>query len=337
MKRKTLLWHVVFWILYMSIFTFVEGGYSNKFREAFLIEAAYFPIRMVVVYVNYFLFMPNFLLKGQIRTYILKTFISIVLATIAHRYLMYEYINELIFPGWDQGSFWQSYKFVQAGMIITSPMIFLIGITVVYRLVESQKKLAQIAEERTKAELLYLKNQINPHFFFNTLNNLYGLSLSKSDKTPEVVMKLSELMSYMLYDTKQSSVPLEKEINYVKNYIELEEIRFEGRFTCNLKVKGPFDQISVPPLLLLPFVENAFKHGVNTSSSGAWINVDVEIFDNQLSFCVENSVAVKTETTKGGLGIENVKRRLELIYPERHKLRFSEKNDGFKVSLLLQL
>ncbi|WP_436517480.1 sensor histidine kinase [Ekhidna sp. To15] len=337
MKRRTFLWHSLFWVVYMSIFTFVEGGYSNKFRQAFFIETAYFPIRLVVVYLNYFVIMPGFLLKGRIGQYLTRTFISILIAAVFHRFVMYQYINELIFPDWDQGSFWQLYKFVQAGMIITSPMIFLIGITVVYRLIDSQKKLAQIAEERTKAELLYLKNQINPHFFFNTLNNLYGLALSKSDKTPEVVMKLSELMSYMLYDTKQSFVTLDKEIHYIKNYIELEEVRFEGRFNCNMKIEGMTEQLSVPPLLLLPFVENAFKHGVNTSSSGAWINVNLVVTKTELSFSVENSIGLKQKSHKGGLGIKNVQRRLELLYPDKHELTFGENDNSYKVFLALQL
>ncbi len=337
MKKKTLLWHALFWVVYMSIFTFVEGGYNNHFRQAFLIEVAYFPIRLIVVYLNYFVFMPKFLLRGKIGNYLFKTFISILLAAIFHRFVMYQYINELIFPGWDQGSFWQLYKFVQAAMIITSPMIFLIGITVVYRLIESQKKLAQIAEERTKAELLYLKNQINPHFFFNTLNNLYGLALTKSEQTAEVVMKLSELMSYMLYDTTQNEVTLEKEINYIKNYIELEEVRFEGRFICNMDVVGVLDQVHIPPLLFLPFIENAFKHGVNTSSSGAWINVYLEVKEDELNFRVENSIGANQKMIKGGLGIENVKRRLELLYPSKHELTYGRMDNGYRVSLVIKL
>ncbi len=332
-----MIWHIIFWMVYMSIFTFVEGGYSNQFREAMLIEAAYFPIRLMVVYLNYFFLMPRLLLKGATLKYILLTFFSVLIGTLLQRWFAYYYINELIFPGWDQGSFWQLYKFVQAGMIITSPMIFLIGITVVYRLVESQKKLAEIAEERTKAELQYLKNQINPHFFFNTLNNLYGLSLAKSDKTSEVVMKLSELMSYMLYDTQQSSVPLAKELNYIRNYIELEEVRFDGRFNCNVSIEGDIVKVSIPPMLLLPFVENAFKHGVNTSSAGAWINVKVRVDQKELNFVVENSVGEKKARTKGGLGIENVKRRLELLYPKLHDLNYGETDEGYKITLLLKL
>lgn len=337
MKRRTLIWHIIFWVVYMSIFTFVEGGYNNQFREAMLIEAAYFPIRLMVVYINYFLLMPRLLLKGATMRYILLTLATIIIGALLQRWFAFYHINELIFPNWDQGSFWQLYRFVQAGMIITSPMIFLIGITVIYRLVESQRKLAEIAEERTKAELQYLKNQINPHFFFNTLNNLYGLALSKSDKTPEVVMKLSELMSYMLYDTRQNTVPLSKELNYIQNYIELEEVRYEGRFSCNVRMEGEVERVSLPPMLLLPFVENAFKHGVNTSSEGAWIYVQVKVNRGRLSFVVENSVGEKKSETKGGLGIKNVKRRLRLLYPETHSLQYGETNEGYKITLEIDL
>ncbi len=321
----------------MSIFTFVEGGYNNRFRDAMLIEAAYFPIRLLVVYTNYFILMPRLLLNGATIRYILMTLTTIIIGALLQRWFAFYHINELIFPGWEQGEFWQLYRIVQTGMIITSPMIFLIGITVVYRLVESQRKLAEIAEERTKAELQYLKNQINPHFFFNTLNNLYGLALAKSDKTSEVVMKLSELMSYMLYDTRQSTVPLTKELNYIQNYIELEEIRFEGRFSCNVGMEGDVESVNLPPMLLLPFVENAFKHGVNTASRDAWINVIVKADRDRLSFVVENSVGEKKAETKGGLGIENVKRRLELLYPQKHTLEYGKTEEGYKITLELNL
>ncbi|MEP5612248.1 MAG: histidine kinase [Cyclobacteriaceae bacterium] len=338
MKNRVFLWHLLFWIVYMSIFTFIEGGYANQFREAFLIEVAYFPIRLAVIYLNYFWLMPKFLLNDKTRQYVILTILSILIASFLHRLLMFSFINELIFPGWDQGSFWQGYKFLRAGMIITSPMIFLIGLTVIYRLVDSQKKLAEISEERTKTELQYLKNQINPHFFFNTLNSLYGLALKKSDQTPNVVMKLSELMSYMLYDTDQTGVALSKEINYIKNYIELEEVRFEGRFKCNLQVDGDIDNLLIPPMILLPFVENAFKHGVNTSSEGAWINVLIRGGKKELMFEVENSIGKSSEEEKkGGLGIQNVVRRLQLLFEDNYSLNYGRSGQKYSVQLTIQL
>lgn len=320
----------------MSIFTFVEGGYNNQFREAMLIEVTYFPVRLLIVYLNYFFLMPRLLLKDQTRKYIIYTLGSIIMGIFIQRYCSYYYTNAIIFPDWNQGSFWQTYKFLQTGMILTSPMIFLIGITVVYRLVESQRKIAVISEERTKAELQYLKSQINPHFFFNTLNNLYGLALAKSDKTPDVVMKLSELMSYMLYETQQQFVSLSKEINYIKNYIELEEVRFEGRFTCELDMPGN-EQIAIPPMLLLPFVENAFKHGVHTSSEGAWIKVRLQMENQLLTFEVENSVGGERNDANGGLGIANVKRRLELLFPQLHELNIYPAKDTFRILLKIEL
>lgn len=321
----------------MSIFTFIEGGYKNQFREALLIEMAYFPIRLLVVYFNYFLLLPKLLMQEKTKKYILYTFLSLTVAVLIHRLLMFHYINELIFPNWDQGSFWQLYKFIQTGMIITSPMIFIVGITVVYRLVASQRKITEIEKEKTKTELQYLRNQINPHFFFNTLNNLYGLALVKSDKTADLVMKLSELMSYMLYDSQQPFVPLSKEISYIKNYIELEKIRFDERFICEFDIINDVE-IEIPPMLLLPFVENAFKHGVHSSSSNAWIRVGLLVEKQHLKFEVENSVELEKDTDKGGgLGISNIKRRLELLYTDKHDLRIHRSSNSFQIVLNIEL
>lgn len=336
MSKKTLFWHVIFWIVYMSIFTFVEGGYNNNFRQALFIELAYFPIRIIVVYTNYFAFVPRLLLREHVFKYIIYTLLTVFAGTVLYRYFAFTYINPFLYPDWNQGAFLQPYRFVQSAMIITSPMIFLIGITVIYRLVESQRRIAEIAEERTKAELQYLKSQINPHFFFNTLNNLYGLALAKSDKTPDVVMKLSELMSYMLYETQHQIVPIEKEITYIKNYIELEKIRFEGRFSCELDIEN-MSHLNIPPMLLLPFVENAFKHGVHTSSKDAWIKVGLRMEGKQLTFKVANSIGEKQNERKGGLGIANLKRRLELLYPDKYVLDIQSSEDTFLISLKIEL
>ncbi len=339
MKRKTLLWHIVFWIVYMAIFTFVEGGYQNNFDEAFALEASYLPSRLLLVYFNYFMLLPRFLLKRKIEKYIGYTLITIIIATTIQRVLSFYLINPLIFPDWEQGVFLQAYRIAQAGMIITSPMIFLIGMTVVIRWAGSEKKIQQLAREKVETELKYLRNQVNPHFFFNTLNNLYGLAQEKSDKTPEVVLKLSELMSYMLYETNKPLIQLGREIDYIRNYIALEEQRYEDRFSCNLSIKGEVNKVKVPPVLMLPFVENAFKHGINKESEGAWMNIDLRVEKEKLYFVVENSLAAqkKVDTQKGGLGIKNVERRLELLYPNGHTLNHGPGSDKYRIELMIDL
>lgn len=339
MKRKTLLWHTVFWIVYMAIFTFVEGGYQNNFDEAFALEASYLPSRLMLVYFNYFFLLPRFLLKRKIEKYIGFTLITIVIATAIQRLLGFYIINPLIFPDWQQGPFFEAFRIAQAAMIITSPMIFLIGMTVVIRWAGSEKKIEQLAREKVETELKYLRNQVNPHFFFNTLNNLYGLAQEKSDKTPEVVLKLSELMSYMLYETNKPLIQLSREIDYIRNYISLEEQRYQDRFSCNLSIKGEVRKVKVPPMLVLPFVENAFKHGINKESEGAWMNIDLKVDQDKLFFNVENSLATqeKTDTKNGGLGIKNVERRLELLYPQAHTLVYGPEVDKYSIALTIDL
>lgn len=322
----------------MSIFTFVEGGYSNQFRQAFYMELGFLPFRLFVVYLNYFWLLPRFLLKRKISDYLIYTFLSILLMSFLNRAFFYYYLNAFIFPGWEQGSFPQAYKLVQSIMIITSPMIFLIGLVIMNRWVTSERKAESLENEKVRAELSYLRSQINPHFFFNTLNTLYGLALKKSEKTAEVVMKLSELMSYILYDADRESVTLEKEIDQINRYIDLEQIRYDNRFHTELKVQGTVEDFEIPPLILLPFVENSFKHGVNKSSRDGWLSIAIKVTGEIMSFEIRNKVfhEAKPENDKGGLGIANVKKRLLLLYPESHQLNYALANDQFIVKLIIR-
>jgi LytS/YehU family sensor histidine kinase len=321
----------------MGIFTFVEGGYSNQFDVAFYMELGFLPFRLVVVYTNYFLLLPRFLQKRELSRYLLQTLVFIVIAAFLHRAFMYYYLNDILFPNWNPGSFPQPYKLVQSAMIIASPMIFLIGIEVLLRWLDSERRAERLAGEKVKAELSYLRSQINPHFFFNTLNNLYGLALKKSDKTPEVVMKLSELMSYVLYDADKDLVPLTKELDQIERYIALEQIRYENRFEIVFDTHGDIEHFSIPPLILLPFVENSFKHGVNKSAKNGWVSVNVSVSDEQFKFNIHNGVPAKTEPKKSasGMGISNVKKRLRLLYADKHELECIEKENEYIVNLII--
>ncbi len=337
-QRKTVFWHIIFWIVYMAIFTFVEGGYQNNFDEAFMLEASYLPSRIILVYFNYFILLPRFLLRRKYERYLSYTVVTILVATMIQRLLSFYIVNPLVFPDWDQGPFFQAFRIAQAGMIITSPMIFLIGMTVVIRWAGSEKKVQELAREKVETELKYLRNQVNPHFFFNTLNNLYGLAQEKSDKTPDVVLKLSELMSYMLYETNKPLIQLTREIDYIRNYISLEEQRYQDRFNCNLSIKGEINEVMVPPVMMLPFVENAFKHGINKESEGAWMNIDLKVEGEKLYFKLENSLPEQREVKgKGGLGIKNVERRLELLFPHGHTLRYGPESDRYAIELMIDL
>lgn len=336
--KKEAIWHVLFWIIYMAIFTFVEGGYSNNFDTAFYIELGFLPFRLSVAYLNYFWLLPKFLLNRNIVQYILYTLLCIALAGFFHRVFMYYYLNGILFPGYDAGTFPVPYKLLQSSVIITSPMIFLIGLVVIKRWASSERKAEQLENEKIKAELGYLRSQINPHFFFNTLNTLYGLSMKKSDQTPEVVMKLSELMSYVLYEADKEWVLLSDELDQIERYISLEQIRYEDRFHTEIEVSGDPELFRIPPLILLPFIENSFKHGVNKSSKDGWISIEIEVDNEQLRFSIKNKVfdnSSKIDDGKNGLGIKNVRKRLDLLY-EEHTLICQEQKGMFVVELVIQ-
>jgi sensor histidine kinase YesM len=202
---------------------------------------------------------------------------------------------------------------------------------------EQKKLLQEIQVEKLQAEVNYLRSQVNPHFLFNALNNLYALTLKKSDEAPEVVLKLAELMEYMLYESEDAFVPLEKEINYLKNYLELEKIRQGNNADIRLTVEGNVDKCWVPPFLILPLVENAFKHGVNRSVHNAYLVISVNITDD-LEIRIENNKSnVQRSTHNGGIGLLNLRKRLELLYPGKHMLETVDAPDKYAVYLKISL
>lgn len=190
------------------------------------------------------------------------------------------------------------------------------------------------------AELNLLKAQMTPHFLFNTLNNLYGLSLSKSDKLPDLMLKLSDLLRYSLYETHQHSVPLEKEVNYLQNYIELEKIRLEETVNIAFEVRNTAASFRIAPMLLLTFVENAFKHMATKARGEAFVNLSIGIENKQLTFSCVNSInATKRDThvpaDLGGLGLVNTKKQLDFIYGDEAILLVEQETNEFRIELKL--
>jgi len=195
-----------------------------------------------------------------------------------------------------------------------------------------------------EAELKLLKAQLNPHFLFNTLNNMYGLSVAKSDKLPELMLKLSNLLRYSLYETKETTVPLEKEIQYLENYIALEKIRLEDQTAIVFENNVTNATIEIAPMLLIVFVENAFKHLTISEDLKSRVLVSLEEKNGQLLFKCTNTFSTshmqhyhELEKGKSGIGLPNVKKRLVLLYPDKHQLSIVEKNNSYDVKLTLDL
>jgi len=194
----------------------------------------------------------------------------------------------------------------------------------------------KMKNEKIKSELMLLKSQVNPHFFFNMLNNLYGLVAKDTKKAQKLILKLSDLMRYSIYEGKKDMVALSEEIEYLKNYIELHKTRYHKNIIIDFSTKID-ENCRVVPLLFIMLLENSFKHGVEALRTNAYVKVDISSFENKIQFTVENNYdSAVNEKNNMGIGLENLKRRLELIYPNKHELSFSITKDIYKSQLILE-
>jgi len=203
--------------------------------------------------------------------------------------------------------------------------------------IKTQRQWMQAEKDKITAELQLLKAQVHPHFLFNTLNNIYSFSLEKSPKTPGLILKLSSLLSYMLYDCKADEVLLEKEIEIMKNYIDLEKERYGNKLEVSWDIAGDIKDKYIAPLLMLPFLENAFKHGTSEQLEKPWLSVDISVKNENLRCKIANSKNEIVPVSNQGIGIQNVKKRLSFLYPEKHELKMNDEGNFFVVSLLIDL
>ncbi|RVU35476.1 GHKL domain-containing protein [Rheinheimera riviphila] len=198
----------------------------------------------------------------------------------------------------------------------------------------------QLRNERTNTELMLLKSQINPHFFFNTLNNLYGLAREKSDQTPDLILRLADLMRYTIYQGQRDSVNLQQEVAYLQNFIELQQVRFNKQLQVIFNVdlqQGLPQEIQLPPLLFINLLENAYKHGVEKLVDNAYVNIDLHADHQQLIFSVVNNFDPEESTNNPGIGLTNLRKRLALHYPDRHLLQITQTENCYSATLTLTM
>jgi len=204
---------------------------------------------------------------------------------------------------------------------------------------EERQKAQSLLQEKTVAELELLKSQVQPHFIFNALNNIYSVALKTSPDTARLVSHLSSFLNYNLYESKQSLVPLTAEISYIKHYIELQKNRYGNKLDASINIYDEINDLYIAPLLLLPLVENSIKHGIANSIDQGWIRVDVSKQPDHFSIKIENSVeetARQENGNNGGLGIKNVHKRLQLLYPDAHEFKIVEEPHSYLVVLKIK-
>jgi two-component system LytT family sensor kinase len=352
-NSNKILFHSIIWTFFIltSLIQFYESPFSinNDFYVQWITG-------IILFYLNYFYLVPALLLEKKYWLYFAFVFSLILLFMVIRINYFIPDFRHLRGRHFLPPEGFKDFKLVYKGTRVRAvmgkqPLFFKIGPSLFYILIitisaiirtltefynNQQNKL--IAEtHRTNTELIYLRKQTNPHFLFNSLNSIYSLAHKKSDLVPDAIVTLSELMRYMLYETDNRTVALEKEVNYIQNYIELQKLRLNNIEDIVINVHGDTRNKFIEPLLLISFVENAFKYGTDYKGA-AHIKIKIFILDNSLDFWIENTIEnyIK-DPENSGIGLVNIQNRLDLLYPNAHELTITQDNQYYRVHLNLKL
>jgi two-component system, LytTR family, sensor kinase len=337
--RHRWLYHPLFWLLYYALTLLLYTNlHVTLTPDFFILMLIITGIQAAFAYFNLYVLIPRLLFGRKYMIYI--PVVLLVILTCSSVILLTEHVFDLIIEGRPASKL----------EVLTLPNlcirfvqdVYLFGLVTGIKFVKDSILDRQLQEEKEKqyleTELKFLKSQIQPHFFFNTLNNIYSLTLKKSDQAPEVILRLSDLMSYMLYDSVAALVPLGSEIGYLRNYLEIEQLRFGQRLTVSFTIDGRTEEARIPPMILILFLENSFKHGVKNNISHILLTVSLKVADGSLHFRVENPVSEEeSHGENNGIGLKNVRRRLDLLFGEAYTLDTREQERKYIVSLKMPL
>ncbi len=335
-KLHVIIIHLLFWVTFVVVPFFMMNFGGFRFSA----ESYYFMIQnlfnAVIFYLAYLWLIP-FAMKGDVMKRALILGISFIFLFTLMRMLVNPSIKLAL------GAFekWQLPLGRQIFYNGFWTLMFTLYAVIIYLSIEwfrERGRRNELAREKQKSEIDLLKSQVNPHFLMNTLNNLYALVYKGSDRAGDAILKLSEIMRYMLYDTHEEKVPLENEIKYLRSFIELQLLRFSNRELLEIDIQGNTSGRMIAPMLLVPFVENAFKHG-NKNLPGMGISVALKVSSGNLDFEVSNFKASKSlnKPEGKGIGLSNIRKRLQLQYPGRHNLEIFDGIDRYSIHLKLEL
>ncbi|RQO71387.1 histidine kinase [Pedobacter sp. KBW01] len=331
---KTVALHILCWVLVLGYF------YGGSLIEGTTLRASAFTISMNFIqimefYICYLWVYPRFLKKGK-TPFLIGGIVLTIAIFIASRYLIEEvlYLKWFGFHNYAEGT--TAWHYISDN--ICWSLAFIVVPAAVYGIEKSflaERMNLKLKDEVVKAELSFLKSQINPHFLYNTLNYVYSLAIPVSDKLANAVLRLSDLMRYTLNDSPDGKVSLDKEVGYLESYVELFKMRFEPNFYVTFTTEGIGDQ-KIAALILIPFVENAFKHGA-VNDEAQPVRIKLKVQQKRLSFEVSNKISHAQKDHSSGVGMVNVHRRLDLIYPDKHELLVSNNGNTYKSTLILNL
>lgn len=349
--KYPILKHWFYWLLSFSLLAFIYGTAYDSYELGAKVILMLLPVHMLYFYLVANWVIPRFFFRDKyVKTFLLLLFILPLIAVLyrvvevfitdPYIYRFYKLRDstftwpKLSLPKWEQLKI--PVDFVNA--IERSNTVVWICVTLKLFILWNERKQAVL-----QAELNFLKGQLHPHFLFNSLNNLYALSLDNAPQTPDIILGLSNILRYVLYECTAEQVPLKRDIEVLKDYIELEKLRYEDRLELNANITEPAGDAEIAPLLMLPLVENAFKHGAAETTDTPWINIELHISGDALAFKISNSKPEQPiingpgQKLRGEIGLLNLRKRLELLYPGKHSFRYFDESDCFIAELNVQL
>lgn len=338
--KKTLksrwLQHLLFWLAAWYVLLYIFSS-ASSFQKIDYIYTSIFIISLLIpVLLNQFVLIPRLLNKSKYLFYLLIFVANLVIFSLFNQ-LLFNHLIDYILPGYyfiSYYSFFDILKFFAIFLVLTS----LIHLSKEwFELNESRHKIVLLEKEKIDAELKALMNQVNPHFLFNSLNVLYSLAIKKSKEAPEAILKLSDILRYVIYDSNTDFVDLESEIKLIDNFIELQSYRVgkEAKITFKNEVQNTNTKIA--PMLFLPLLENAYKHGIKGDVENTFIEMILNSDDQNIHFIIENNKGQSSNSKAGGVGLMNIKNRLALLYPDKYKFNIEENERTFKVDLKISL
>lgn len=338
-------WHLLFWSLYVILTAVRTPGSRMSLSQSFLQVLVYLPVLIPATYFSIFFLVKRYLFKKRYflfaSMFLASSFCFAVLNRLIYFYIsvpeFYPDLAERIYSA----GFFHPRELLSFFISVISLIAFAGFVTLVTDWYSHENTRQQLMKEKYEAELKFLKNQIHPHFLFNMLNNLYALSLKKSDKTPGMILKMSSLLDYMLHEANSQYVTLGREIEVLKDYIELEKTRYGEKIILTLDIDGEIAGKRIAPLILLPFLENSFKHGAGEELENAWISLSIRTEASTFTMRLVNSrskpLAAENEGENKKIGFNNVKKRLDLLYEESYTLEVESLKDSYSVFLKINL
>ena len=329
--NKRIVTHFSFWLFYILFFGSIYGKYGNDYKWYFLESLCMLPFVMTATYITIYVILPAYLKNRKLLLTLLYTISLLFLVTLGERIFLKK-LNSL--PITLDSLFGVTFLYL---LLETNFMVAIaFAIKIVKKWFIQQQEKHEIENRSLKTELKLLKAQLHPHFLFNTMNNLYALSLEKSSKTSEGIAKISELLRSVLYECDDSEIELEKEIKLIENFIDLEKMRYENRLKLDFMVSGNITENKIAPMILFTFVENCFKHGSRNDTGKPYIKIHIKSLKTGIKFVAENSKpSYKQENDKisGGIGLQNTQKRLDILYQNNYSLTIDDEMNKFIIKL----